>query len=282
MKKTAYLTTLAIITVACIILGSVYHIGGWVGFGIGTFFDFISFDDDYNDSGSRWDRVTYSENIDTFDKIEIDTSIMNITIQQGDKYYLEYDCVEYMKPSFSVKNGTFKLEQPSKPRGSRNNNKCSMTLTIPSGTELSIADITSDIGNININNTEIRNITIESDVGDIDIKSCIFETSEIEGDVGDVDLNKSNLGKTNIETDTGDIDIIDCEFKDIEVYNDIGNVDLNTSSDISNYDIELSTDLGSIDFNGNKQKRHFYQAASGSSETYRISIETDIGNISIN
>ncbi len=42
MKKTAYLTTLAIITVACIILGSVYHIGGWVGFGIGTFFDFIS------------------------------------------------------------------------------------------------------------------------------------------------------------------------------------------------------------------------------------------------
>lgn len=41
MKKTAYLTTLAIITVACIILGSVYHIGGWVGFGIGTFFDFI-------------------------------------------------------------------------------------------------------------------------------------------------------------------------------------------------------------------------------------------------
>ena len=281
MKKTAYLTTLAIITVACIILGSVYHIGGWVGFGIGTFFDFISFDDDYKDSGSRWNRVTYSENIDTFDKIEIDTSVMDITIKEGDNCHLEYDCVEYMEPDFSVKNDVFKLKQPSKPHWGRNN-KCKMTLTIPSGTGLSITDIVSDVGDININNTESRNISIESDVGDINIESCTFETSEIEGDVGNIDIKKSSLGKSDIETNTGEITIKDCEFKDIEVYNDIGNVDLNTSYHISNYDIELTTDLGSINFNGSKQKRHFYQAASGSSETYRISIETDIGSISVN
>lgn len=281
MKKTAYITTLAIITVVCILLGSVYHIGGWVGFGLGTFFDFLSFDDDYN-NGSKRNRVTYSEDIDTFDKIEIDTRIMDITIKEGPNCHFEYDCIEYMKPGFSVKNGIFKLDQPSKPRWLGNNNKCNMTLTIPSGTELSIADITSDVGNININNIKIKNITIESDVGDIDIESCTFETSKIEGDVGNIDLKKSNLGKTDIETDTGDTDIIDCEFKDIEVYNNIGNVDLSTDSDISNYNIELITDLGAINFNGNKQKRHFYQSASGSSETYRIYIETDIGDVSVN
>lgn len=281
MKKTAYLTTLAIITVACILLGSIYHIGGWVGFGIGTFFDFLSFNDDSKNSGSKWNYVTYSENIDTFDKVEIDTSVMNITIKEGNNFHLEYDCVEYLKPDLSVKNGIFKLKQPSKPRWGRNN-KCSMTLTIPSGTVLSTTDITSDVGDININTTESTNISIESDVGNINIESCTFETSEIEGNVGDIDINKSVLGKSDMETDTGDIDIKDCEFKDIEIYNDVGNVDLNTISDISNYNIELTTDIGSINFNGNKQKKHFYQAASGSSETYRIYIETDIGDISFN
>jgi len=282
MKKTAYLTTLAIITVACIIFGSVYHIGGWLGFGIGSIFNFLSYDDDDRNSGLSRNRVTYSEDIDTFDKIEIDTSIMNVTIQQGNTYHLEYDCVEYIEPEFSVKNSQFKLKQPSKPKWGNNNNKCNMTLTIPSGTVLSNTDIISDVGNITINNTESRNISVESDVGNVIIESCTFESSEIEGDVGNIETNKSELGKTNIETDTGNIDITDCKFKDIEVYNDVGNVELDAISDISNYDIDLLTDLGSVRFNGEKQKKHFYQKASSSSGSYNMSIETDIGDISVN
>lgn len=280
MKKTIYLTILSLVTVFCIIIGSIYHISGWVGFGLGSIFNFIS--DDGDNSSSRRNQITYSEDIDTFNKIKIDTDAMNINIKEGNAYHLEYDCLESRKPQFKISGGTLDIQQPSARGWLRNhfNYKCNMTITVPSGTVLDGTDITTDVGNININNTECKDLTIESDVGNIEIKSCTFGYSEIESDVGDIEISSSDIGKTNIETDTGNINISTCEFKDMDIYNDVGNVELGSSKvDISNYTIDLSTDLGSVKYNGEKHKKSFYQTASGSKDTYRITIETDIGNI---
>ena len=225
--------------------------------------------------------MTYSEDLDAFDTIEIDTDIMNITINVGDTYHLEYDCVAFLKPEFSVKDKTFKLEQPSvKWWGS--NNKCSMTLTVPSGTALNSTDISSDVGNIKIYNIESGHDTIEADVGNITLESCTFESSDIEADVGNIHISASKLGNSNIENNTGNIEIDSCEFNDIQVYNDIGNINLNTKADLSDYEIDLSTDLGSIKYNGEKQKKHYYKSSSGTSPHYSIEIETDVGNITFN
>jgi len=280
MKKTIYLTVLSLVTVFCIIIGSIYHISGWIGFGLDNVFNFITGDTD--SSLSRRNRVTYSENINKFNKIKIDTDAMNINIKEGDVFHLEYNCLENREPQFEVSGNTLDIKQPSARGWLRNhfNYKCDMTITIPSGTVMDSADITTDVGSLNINNTECKDFNAETDVGNIGIKSCTFEYSEINSDVGNIEISSSELGKTNIETDTGDIDITKCGFKDIDIYNDVGNVELyNNKINITNYTVDLSTDLGSIKVNGEKHKRSFYQAASGSSDTYNISIETDIGNI---
>ncbi|MCI9080249.1 MAG: DUF4097 domain-containing protein [Lachnospiraceae bacterium] len=282
MKKTVYLTILSLVTVFCIIIGSIYHISGWIGFGLGGIFNFITNNDD---SYNKRNQVEYSEDIKNFNNIKIDTDAMNIYIKEGNSYHLEYNCLESREPQFEVSGSTLEIKQPSARGWLRNhfNYKCELTITIPSGTALESADIITDVGNININNTKCKDFKAESDVGNIEIKSCAFEYSEIESDVGNIETSSSELGNTNIEADTGDVDVITCEFKDIEIYNDIGSVKLdNNKIDISNYTIDLSTDLGSIKFNGNKHKRSFYQVASGSSDTYKITIETDIGSITFN
>ena len=257
MKKNLYLTILAIVTVICVIVGSVYHITGWFGFGshsiLGRLFSVVTGYD--NDSKRDRSHVTYSEDLDAFEDIEIDTSVMDITINTGNSYHLEYDCVAFLKPEMSVKDNIFKLEQPSV-RHLGSNNKCKMTLTVPSGTVLDNADILSNVGDIKIYNTEIRDITVEADVGNISLESCTFATSDVEGDVGNINI------------------IIDsCEFYDIDLYNDIGDVTLNTNADLSNYEIDLSTDVGSIKYKGENKKREYYQSASGTSPHYSIEIE---------
>lgn len=282
MKKTLYLTVLSLVTVFCIIAGSIYHISGWIGFGLGSVFNFISGD---GDSSSSRSQATYSEDIDTFKNIKIDSDVMSINIKEGDAFHLEYDCLESRKPSFKVSGNTLDIKQPSARGWLRNhiNYKCDLTITIPSGTVLESSDIVTDVGNIDINNTECKDFNAESDVGNITIKSCTFEYSEIESDVGNIEASSSDLGKTNIETDTGDIDITSCGFKDTEIYNDVGNVELSDNKiDISNYTVDLSTDFGSIKVNGKKHKRSFYQEASGSKDIYNIIIETDIGSIKFN
>ena len=100
MKKTIYLTVLSLVTVFCIIIGSIYHISGWIGFGLDNVFNFITGDAD--SSLSRRNRVTYSENINEFNKIKIDTDSMNINIKKGDIFHLEYNCLENREPQFEV------------------------------------------------------------------------------------------------------------------------------------------------------------------------------------
>ena len=281
MKKTVYLTILSLVTVFCIIIGSIYHISGWIGFGLGNIFNFIS---DDNSSSSRRNNITYSEDIDEFDSIKIDADAMNINIKEGNAFHLEYNDPESRKPSFKVSGNTLDIKQPSARGWLRNhiNYKCDLTITIPSGTVLENSDIVTDVGDININNTECKDFKAESDVGNIIIKSCTFEYSEIDSDVGDIETSLSDLGRTNIETDTGNIDITTCGFNDMEIYNDVGNVKLyNNKIDISNYTVDLSTDLGSIRVNGEKHKRSFYQKALDEADNFKITIETDIGNINL-
>lgn len=282
MKKTVYLVILSIITVICIIIGSIYHITGWIGSGLNGLSSFITGDGTVS---SKYDssRKTYSENIDAFDQIEIETKVMDITIKTGDTWHLEYDCIGFLEPDVDVKSGKFRLKQPSSiPRWHRNNNHCDMTLTIPSSATLNNIDITSDVGNITINNTSCKNLTIEADVGDITLGTCSSGTTDLEADVGNITASMSELGKSDIETDTGNIDISGCGFKDIDVYNDVGNINFSTDSSLDNYDIELASDIGSVRFNGIKQKKHFYQSASDTSVPYNINLETDLGNITFN
>lgn len=283
MKKTVYLAILALVTVFCIIIGSVYHISGWIGFGLGNLFSFIS--DDANNGSSGHNNVTYSEDLDAFNRIEIDSDVMNVTIQEGAAYHLEYDCPDYREPEFEVTGSRLKIKQSPAKGWFRNHytDKSKITVTIPSGTVLDSTEISTDVGNAYINDIQCSDFSIEADVGNIEINLCTFERSEIESDVGNIDINKSTLGRTNIDTDTGNVNLDECGFGDLEIYNDVGNVTLDSKDiDLSNYKIDLSTDLGSIRYNGQKQKKHFYQEASGTSASYNITIETDIGKITFN
>lgn len=276
MKKTKYLAILAIVTVICIIIGTVIHITHWFGYGFSNLFSFVS--------STKLDhsRVTYSENISEFNEIEIEASVMSITIKPGDSYSLTYDCVKYLEPDFKVKGNKFTLSQPSVPHFGGSNNKCNMTLTIPAGIVLNNIDILSDIGNIKINDSNSSNIKLESDIGNITLENCKFENSEIQCDIGNIKLNTCSLGDSELENDTGNINVSECEFEDLDAYNDVGNVEFKTSLTLDNYDIDLLTDIGTIKFNGEKQKKHFSQKASNTSDAYELNIETDIGNIIFN
>lgn len=277
MKKTLYLTVLSIVTVLCIIFGTIYHLTGWLGSG-------INFDLFHNNSSSKLDynRITYSEDLDSFNTINIDASVMDITIEIGDNYHLTYDCVSFLAPEINVKNDTLTLTQPSVPRFGGSNNRCEMTLTIPSGAVLNNATIEADVGNITITDISMGYIELQADVGEISLNSCDFNNSDIEADIGNLKINSCNLGKAEINADMGNINMTSCDFTDIEVSNDMGNISLSTDMDLSGYSMDIATELGNLTINGENHKRHYNQSAADSPDTYRLIIENEAGNIDVN
>ncbi len=269
MKKQIYLVILTVITVLCIIVGSAYHLFGWMGNSFGNIFGSL----DHS-------RVTYSEDLDNLKEIRLECSVMDVTIKTGGSFHLSYDCVAYLVPEIRVTDGALILEQPAVPHFGGFNNRCSMTLTVPSQTVLSNSAITVDVGDIRLTDTAFdQKSTITLDVGDIRIKNCTFADAELGNDVGDIRLEDSSLRTSKISANIGDVKLTDCTFGFLDVSNDIGDISVDSGEDLSGYPMEFSCDAGSVTVNGRNHKRHFSQ--DGSLPDSGIELENNVGDITV-
>lgn len=258
MKKNLYLTVLTIVTVFCIIIGSVYHIVGW-GF---NFFDgLFDFVDGY-DSSSKKDAGPLVKSgtieLDDFTSIDADVSVMNLTIEPGDQATITYSGNSKLKPKYRVDNGTLILTQNSVHNMWWGNKKCNVTITVSADQYCELFDISADVGDININRISGEQLFLNADVGDIDVERCTFEAIDIQADVGDVEMEH-------------------CDFYLLNIDNSIGNIDVVSANDLSDYYIEMDTSIGEVTFNDHDYRRSYEQP--GSSSDRKITLYNDTGDI---
>ena len=249
MKK-VYIATLSVVTVLCIIVGTLAHVGGW--------FSIFPFGGD--SSGS----LDYAEDQPEFKSLKLEADVMSVTIRRGDKYHISYKASEKMAPKIKLKGDTLVVTQSS--RGFNfffdGNKKCELTLTIPEGVQLADADFDLDVGSLKMADLSVDHMKITTDVGNMEMNSCTGNRLEVESDVGNIDIRSS-------------------EFADTEIDTDVGNVYFAATGDLSRYALALATDIGKVTVDGNSYKRHFSQTASSTSDGHRLTVETDTGSIEI-
>ena len=265
MKKTTYLIVISVITIVCVIAGSIYHIGG---FSIPGVFHIGSGESDTKVTSIELDDGSVSAdtvNLDKFSNIDMELQIMDVTIQRGDFLGISYECSkkEYV-PQINVKDDMLTVKQKIKKKINVGNvKKCKMILTVPD-------DITLD------------NIEISTDVGDIKIDNVNGDAFTLESDVGDVKLTGITGEKLSINTDVGDVKFAECSFANSEISTDTGDVKVEGIDDLNKYTVDFSTDIGDVKVNGKNQKKHYWQEASSgddSEENRNFTISTNIGDI---
>ncbi len=278
MNKKLYLIIISTVTVFCIILGSAYHLCGWL---FGDLFG-ISFVSGKSEESGRTNsgqgRNSYAETHEAFDSLMIDASVMEITIETGSEYFVSYDCVSYLTPEIRTEGNVLIIEQPSVHKLSSGSNHCELTITIPSDVTLRSADIQADVGDISLTNISSEEITLLADVGNIEADSCTFTYADAEADVGAVEFDNCTLESCEISADVGAIAIEDCYFTDLELSGDLGDITVRTPLDLSNYNMELSVEMGSLKVNGNTYKKSYDQ--NGTSGKH-LQIENALGNIDV-
>ena len=248
MKKNIYMAILTIVTVLCIIGGSLYHLLGLNPFGWKSSTIIIT-DSDIN-----------LKDMGTFTRIAVDTDICDVVISQGTEYGCTYEGRENMRPEISVSGGTLTIKQTGKNNWFLGLNKDSkVSVTIPSGVELAQADISSDIGDISINGINASKYHIDSDVGDVHIEN-------------------SHMGNATMELDTGDATVTHCEFRSLDMDMDIGNAKITLSENLNNYRTDLSTSVGEIDVNGQSYS-HGYMTQTDTDKT--LTVKNSVGDIDI-
>ena len=251
MKKTVLLIILGLVTVGCIIYGTVRHVGGGLKAlrNMGVF----EIDDDEDggfDFGFHWDydseegsdsKLSINQTLEKFSSIRIDSAVMDLTIEEGPEFKIgsSFNKV-YLRPSYSVKNGVLEVIQQKKKGGYTGNNNCRVVITIPSGNDLSHIDINSNVGDVKIRELPVDKIDVTVNVGEIDIR-------------------RTDFAKLNAETNVGEIDI-------------------DSDGNLDEYSIDVSTDIGELSV-GHKTYRHHYNSHVSGSK--KISAKTNVGEINI-
>lgn len=217
MKRTIYLSVITIVTIGCIIFGTVMQSGGF-GFGLSL--------------GVKEEE----QSLEDFHKIQVDTNIIELTISSGSRYHLSYSATKDLIPEYTVENGTLVIEQNKKKKNILGTNKCKVYVEIPDDIAVSDLDIMSDIGDV-----KIKDLKVEECTGKVDL--------------GELEITGSTIEKLDWENDKGDISLEDCSFQKVDLKIDLGEVVIQNAKQLTGYEIDAQTNVGEVKVNGEEYGR---------------------------
>ena len=251
MKKNILLIVLGIVTVFCIIFGTIRHFGKFENnlkdalANISIEMDDDDFDDldfDEEEDSADENKKSFAQKLSAFTSIDIDAGILELDIKEGDDFSIKAAySKDILKPEFKVENGLLKVEQSRHKRKiNMGKNVAYLVITIPEGTELKECKIDINVGELKINS--------------------------LTGNIFSADMN------------VGEIHMNDIDFKEIDVENNVGEISISPALDISEYNLDLSSDVGEVRVEGQNKKRSY--SCRGNSNK-KISVKTNVGEVII-
>ncbi len=277
--KNKYFIVITVITVLCVIIGTMYHVAGAGIFNRKGTAKRIEIGEVSVDGQSM--EGSTEQVLEAFDSIRIDAEVLDLRIEEGEACHIEYECTKGLEPICEVKDGVLYVKQ--NPRRTWNffgtgNNKASLCVTIPQGTAMGKINIELDVGNIELEGLEAARCDVEASVGNIEISSCTFDASGFDSDTGNITIEDTALGNASCSSDVGNVKLKDCTFGDLKIETAIGDTKVVAAQKLADYDIDLEIDFGNVSVNGRREGTRYSSKGTGGS---RMEISSDMGDISV-
>ena len=244
-----YTIIITIITVAAIIVGvtRIFGTGGIFKFNNKEIFT-------VGESESDSETIACAD----FDNIKVDVEVSDVIIEPGDSYQVSY---EYhtsngrtVAPEVKVEGNTLKVTQTIKPKVNAgiNSQDCKIVITVPAKATLKDVDLSSDVGDIEVNAINTNTITIQSDVGDVSFDTINADSIKTTSDVGDVSIQNSTITSVDATSGVGEIYIKDTTTSDVKAESGVGDITLKNVYDANGNEPKLDIEAGVGDKEINK------------------------------
>ena len=208
MKKNIYLIIITIITVVCIIAGSLYHIGG---FALDLFDNLIPRSDK-----SLGNVCTEELSVDEFSNLVFDTTISNINVKTGDSYMVSYKCNKRLVPKIKSSGDTLTISQSNRANYKRNTTS-EITVTIPEGAALNKLSLDTGVGDLYVTDCSFATCDVDGGTGNLSFENCAFDEMDIDGGTGNITVTSSQSldgYMMDLDSGTGDITINGNDYND--------------------------------------------------------------------
>jgi len=266
--KRTYIGLLNTVTVICIILGCIIHIGGFIGADILK----SLFDTGRTGSNIEGGTAGFEETLKAFDKIEGELAIGSLTIKYGDDYTVSYENYpEKEVPTWKVSGGTLKISQKTKKAwklgGMKNGyNGAEVVITIPKdatpdvslemnmgtlkaekGMTFGDVNLDADMGSIELTGCRAKDLELNADMGAITIENTSFDEADINASMGGITLKDVTFDEADLKADMGSIEVSGT-FEDLEAKCSMGSIEVtNHNKDAK---LDLKADMGDVSYNG--------------------------------
>lgn len=219
------------------------------------------------------------ENLNSFDSLDIDVDLADISIVKGDQYAIEVTECEGCPYTltYSVQGSTLTLKLKVHKYFVKTFDTPKIIITTME--DLGQVNIDSDVGTINISNINIDQLVVDNDVSDILIRNCNVNFAEVESSVGNIDID-GTFETLKIESDVGD-SYFKGQARHLEIESDLGKVDATILDSQDAYHIKAKTDLGSLSINGQKQNGfdNTFESNPSLEDIKSIEISNNLGDI---
>lgn len=264
MRKNIWMAVLTIITVCCVIGGTFYRTGIW-GFKGGFHFG--------------EDKMTNaSTDLEAFRAIDVDADMMDLSVEVGDRFYLDGKYTDRLKFEYEVKDGVLYIEERN-PRkaflGGIRSENCNVTLTVPKDAAMDSMEIKLAMGNVNVDGIISMDCKALTNMGNCIFENCSLGEADIDTNMGEIRIKDTQLGEADIDNDMGTIKMERCIFQDLNVDNSMGDISIDANQSLDNYQIELKADMGEVRVNGQSEGTKYRQ----SGNTGKLEASTSMGSV---
>ncbi len=231
--------------------------------------------------------ASYNQNLELgeFNKLFIDLNVGNVEIKSGD-YNLEIFTHQDNIKVDTQNNVLSITANSSKPLNLNNSgiisglllnkkyNDVNIILTIPPDKILEQANINIDIGKLNVGQLLADTANITNNVGDINIDYIKANDLDIFVDIGKILITHGIIDVAKLQTNVGDISASANFINSLTSVGDIGKIQITTPNPYEYYQYILDVDIGSASINGFKPETN----TSGNS---KMVLQTNVGNIEV-
>lgn len=248
-------------------------------------------------TGEMYDNLYIGQAPDT---VIIDNSIGQLTIQSGEVFQVQGNNI-LKNFSCEFKNGTLTVDNTyNKKIYLSGTSKCSLTITIPEGTELKrlkistgagncvITDISADkfefetgAGNATITDSTVDALILQAGAGNIEFESSSLNNMTLNCGVGNLDIKNSSVsGKSKIKCGVGNFTLTDCELTgECDAECGVGEFSLDLNGDPNDYEVNISSSVGKAKLNDKTYNKADHRNKGAANI---LKIEGGVGSISIN
>lgn len=253
--KRIYLSVLALVTLACIIVGSLRFAGAH-SFG-GPLPDMPSTERGNNVSSVDEDIT------ETFNGVTFDASLTNVTIESGGSAHISYSNKGGHDERFdyAVKDGVLHVSQTAETSLRELKRTAStITITIPETVQL-------------------RDLSGVTALGDVRILDVNAGHADVSTNMGNLSVTRLGCVSCSLRSDMGTVSASDVSFGDsMELSTNMGDVELSGVENLRELRLELSTSMGDIMVNGQRSRAGTLTQGTG---TRRLVAKADMGDVRI-